>query len=209
MQAMHNVVESLVYFASHDSLTGALTKDAIKCQAGELVEAKVPIGLFMMDWDAFKLINDTFGHEKADEMLSDFGLYFQQHFRRQGESVAHERIYRSPMEAEDNDHLLGRYGGDEFAFIVNLSGGGNRDGLTPEQRMTKEEQYVRSTIAGFVELQDQPIKALRYGISVGGSMWLPPKHAQKINSVQVVSGLFKRADAKLLLDKKARGAPKR
>jgi GGDEF domain-containing protein len=202
MRTMHNVVNALMYFASHDSLTGALTKEAIKYQTQEFIDAQIPFGLFMMDWDAFKHINDELGHETADEMLGEFGPYFMENFQRNGEAVAHERLFQPSDSPHEVGHLLGRYGGDEFVNLVNLSDRGQPDGLTPEQRMLKAGQHLRAVVAGFVELQSPEVRALKYDISIGGAIWLP-------GSALEVGDVFRVADDELRLDKKAHHAPER
>ncbi|MBU0944901.1 MAG: diguanylate cyclase [Proteobacteria bacterium] len=56
------------------------------------------IGLFMLDIDYFKLVNDTFGHPAGDKILQDIAA-----------------IIREQIRASD---LLVRYGGEEFLVIL-------------------------------------------------------------------------------------------
>lgn len=56
-----------------------------------------PISVALADIDNFKKINDTYGHAAGDEVLRQFAHTLQQGLRE--------------------TDLLGRYGGEEFAFV--------------------------------------------------------------------------------------------
>ncbi len=199
--AIANVISG--YHANHDLLTGLLNKGAVKAQAQERILSGEPFGLLLMDWDAFKTLNDTLGHEKADQMLEEFGPYMNQHFRREGDALAHEKsIRQSQTEDEYSDCVLGRYGGDEFLGLVNLGDREKPDGLTPTERMGKAETYLRSIATGFVDLQEQAVKDLKFNISIGSAVWEPHGSRQ-------VSDLLKIADTAMYADKRAHGAPAR
>ena len=59
-----------------------------------------PVTLVMIDLDHFKQVNDNYGHAAGDEVLRDMG-----------EALARAFIRKSD--------LIARYGGDEFAVILN------------------------------------------------------------------------------------------
>lgn len=59
---------------------------------------KKPICLAMMDIDYFKLLNDTYGHQKGDECLIQVGSLLRNYAKRPGDICA-------------------RYGGEEFSLV--------------------------------------------------------------------------------------------
>ena len=65
-----------------------------------------PVTLIMIDIDKFKEINDTYGHAAGDEVLRGIG----------------EALARSFIRKSD---LVARYGGDEFAVILNDTSAAN------------------------------------------------------------------------------------
>jgi GGDEF domain-containing protein len=134
-------------------------------------------------------------------MLSEFVPYFDAHFRREGDTLAHERIY-SPPESQDAPYLLGRYGGDEFVALVDLDERRKSDGLTPSQRLAKMKSHLLATTSGFVELQAPDVRDLKFNISVGDALWVPGSNLQ-------VSNVFEIADLSMIKDKKSHGAPPR
>lgn len=64
-------------------------------------------GVLMIDLTNFKAINDTYGHKKGDELLSEFA-----------------KILKTSLRKSD---VVSRYGGDEFVAIILDA---KRDGLT-------------------------------------------------------------------------------
>lgn len=91
--------EWMQYKIEHDELTGTLNRTAFNRVTKLLEESTVPFGLVLMDIDRFKLINDTYGHDVGDAVLTRLV------------SVLNESMRIS-------DKLF-RLGGDEFAVIMN------------------------------------------------------------------------------------------
>lgn len=97
----------LEYRASHDSLTGALNRGAILDQLEREISRarreKTCAAVALIDADHFKEINDTHGHQVGDEALRELVLRVREVLR-------------------PYDHL-GRYGGEEFLVVTNVSNG--------------------------------------------------------------------------------------
>lgn len=91
----------LVQKSQMDHLTGVKNKVTCEHEILHFLAQKNPEQLsacFLLDIDQFKNINDQFGHQCGDEILSRFGALLNQHFRA-------------------ND-IIGRTGGDEFTVFI-------------------------------------------------------------------------------------------
>ncbi len=97
-----NLFEQLNQLATIDSLTQiANRRHFFNMAETELVRStryNHPLSAMMMDIDHFKQVNDTFGHTIGDQVLHEVALRCQEGLRA-------------------ND-LMGRYGGEEFAFVL-------------------------------------------------------------------------------------------
>ena len=94
--------EQLQYLAMHDSLTGLYNRHYFESSLNQFVaeaaRSDTQHGLVYLDLDHFKVVNDTFGHQKGDEVLREIS------------SVLSQRV-RTP-------DILCRLGGDEFAVLL-------------------------------------------------------------------------------------------
>ena len=92
--------------ASRDALTGTLnTRYFVERLDAEVAHASrhgAHLSLLLFDIDAFKAVNDTYGHPAGDRVLCGVA------------AVAAATV--------QPDGVLGRYGGDEFAVIVRSAG---------------------------------------------------------------------------------------
>jgi diguanylate cyclase (GGDEF)-like protein len=90
------------YQALHDSLTGLPNRDLIVDRAGQVLARAeregIDVGVLFIDLDNFKQINDSFGHERGDQLLRAVG----------------ERLSRAVRPSDS----VGRLGGDEFVVLV-------------------------------------------------------------------------------------------
>lgn len=83
-----------------DDLTGLKNKGALTREINEYLadEAKDKGIMFVLDIDRFKMINDTYGHDVGDVVISRLGKFLGGYFK--------------------NGEIVGRFGGDEFLFFV-------------------------------------------------------------------------------------------
>ncbi|MBO4432491.1 MAG: GGDEF domain-containing protein [Clostridia bacterium] len=83
-----------------DELTGLKNKGALTREInGFMADPSKDKGIFfILDIDHFKMINDTYGHDTGDDVISQFGDFLNGYFT--------------------NGEIVGRFGGDEFIFFV-------------------------------------------------------------------------------------------
>ena len=97
MMSLHRLEEA----NQKDPLTGALNRAAFRRHVEQLISESNYHYLFLMiDVDNFKLLNDTYGHPKGDEVL------------RQLAKVLEKNV--------STGSLVGRMGGDEFCCLIKL-----------------------------------------------------------------------------------------
>lgn len=124
-----------------DEMTGLKSKDALTRGINEYLEDESTDKgiLFLMDVDKFKYINDTYGHDIGDHVISQLGGFLGRRFT--------------------GNEIVGRFGGDEF--IVFLRG---RD--DPELACSIAEDIVRGALE-CVALPDKDRKvSLSIGIAI-------------------------------------------
>jgi diguanylate cyclase (GGDEF)-like protein len=88
--------------ALHDGLTNLYNRRAMQeigChEVAGAMRTGMPVSVFLVDLDHFKLVNDAFGHEVGDEVLR----------------LAAETLQGCVRDAD----YLGRWGGDEFCVLL-------------------------------------------------------------------------------------------
>ena len=101
LAAMVEVELAAVQIATQDDLTHMANRRGFMALAQHslhlCVRQGLPASLVFFDLDAFKSINDNFGHSEGDRALVDFARLMRSHFRE--------------------SDLLGRLGGDEFVVL--------------------------------------------------------------------------------------------
>lgn len=97
---------ALKYRAEHDFLTGLYNKETCTQMIQKVLEKSIPErdihGLFVIDIDHFKNINDCFGHMFGDQVIAELGKTIYAVFR--------------------GCDVVGRVGGDEFCVLLTTMG---------------------------------------------------------------------------------------
>lgn len=144
--------DDLEYLASHDTLTGALTRRTFDEQyAKELARAarnhRYP-SLLMVDIDNFKAINDSHGHAAGDRAL--------------------QAVCKSMINALRQEDLLGRYGGEEFIAML------------PDTHATSALEVAERVRHGIetLELAGAGEDSLRCTVSIGVAQCTPAGAAE-------------------------------
>jgi diguanylate cyclase (GGDEF)-like protein len=81
-----------------DSLTNVYNKASLTKILTEYVQSKIPFTLVFIDFDNFKKINDTYGHDIGDKILKHFAITLKGKLRKS------DKLYR--------------FGGDEFCLVI-------------------------------------------------------------------------------------------
>ncbi|WP_422747266.1 diguanylate cyclase domain-containing protein [Micromonospora sp. WMMD1219] len=100
----HQALTRARYAADHDDTTGLPNRRALLAALTRATRADAPFGLVLLDLDGFKAVNDTFGHEAGNDVLTEVGRRLT--------------ALRGPV------RLAARLSGDEFALLVD---GGSDD----------------------------------------------------------------------------------
>jgi diguanylate cyclase (GGDEF)-like protein/PAS domain S-box-containing protein len=89
----------LIYLSYHDQLTGLYNRRFFEEELIRLdTKRNLPISIAMGDVNGLKLVNDSFGHLKGDQLLKSVAYAMQKACR--------------------DDDIIARLGGDEFAVIL-------------------------------------------------------------------------------------------
>lgn len=94
-------LREMEHIARHDGLTGLLNRQAFDADLARMLETRsagTELGLFLIDLDGFKPINDTYSHAAGDRVLVTIAARLKQ--------------------TAGNDGLAARLGGDEFAVVL-------------------------------------------------------------------------------------------
>lgn len=81
-----------------DVLTGLLDKELLYLFVNDLIANETPFTYLLIDFDDFKKVNDSLGHQMGDQALKDVAKVFDEYVGEKG--------------------VVGRYGGDEFAIVL-------------------------------------------------------------------------------------------
>jgi diguanylate cyclase (GGDEF)-like protein len=143
---LHDTAEQLTHQAFHDSLTGLPNRARLLDHLQrKLLEPKTSghrLAVLTLDLDGFKAVNDTYGHSAGDEVLAVVGN-------------------RLRAAARDGD-LIARFGGDEFAFVLEPAGG-----QFDEQAAVRVAERVLSALATVVPLPSFPAITVPLSASIG------------------------------------------
>lgn len=134
--------QKLKELASTDGLTGTLNHRAFMEEAAGILQLarrySRPLSLLMIDADHFKQVNDTYGHQAGDRVLSRIG-----------------RVMRCCLRETDK---IGRIGGEEFAVILPETG--------PEQTAVLTERLLNAVREMTIEIESESLLSVTVSIGV-------------------------------------------
>ena len=101
----------LSHAATHDRLTALPNRSMVMEHVGESIERcrfeGLDFALYFLDFDRFKVVNDSLGHDAGDELLREIA-------RRLTASLGCEEVAGACV-----DSMAARLGGDEFVVFLN------------------------------------------------------------------------------------------
>ncbi|KJS16962.1 MAG: hypothetical protein VR69_07270 [Peptococcaceae bacterium BRH_c4b] len=135
--------EKLKHLSLHDPLTGLYNRTYFEEEMQRLEgDRYAPVGIVVCDVDGLKLVNDTLGHSKGDELLKVTAEIISKCFRK--------------------EDAISRIGGDEFAVILPKSS------MSVVERAYRR---VQQAVALYnTESLDIPL-SLSVGFAVGGELY--------------------------------------
>jgi diguanylate cyclase (GGDEF)-like protein len=151
------------YNATHDSLTGLLNRAGFEQKYEDIMEVaasdpKARYAFIRLDFDGFKVINDTNGHGAGDDLL---------------------REWANSIHLREGD-IIGRYGGDEFDLFINTAFGKNG-----EREYKEEDDAIGGTInhVGTEALETARRLGLDLkGVTAGVAIWKPSKSLSELKT---------------------------
>src|SRR5579862_1807360 len=129
--------EKLIHNAYHDLLTQLPNRPFFMDQLTRCVKRTqrhqdYKFAVVFMDIDQFKIVNDSLGHSAGDQLIVDISERFIGSIRRDNPD-AHPDGAMGPVRPAGSD-ILARYGGDEFAILLDDIRGAS-DGIRVAERI--------------------------------------------------------------------------
>ncbi len=154
--------ELLEFNALHDALTGLpnralFLKQLCRSFALSRRHQNYNFAVLLLDVDAFKLINDSLGHEAGDELLVQLGARLAASLRAL-DTVARPGI-AEPFDTVSREEALAKLGGDEYAVLLD-------DIRHPSDAMRVAERLQHSLCAAFPIRGHEIVISASIGVAV-------------------------------------------
>jgi diguanylate cyclase (GGDEF)-like protein len=137
----HRALEQLIHDARHDGLTGLPNRTAIFEQLDDAIVRVEPgsaLAVLFVDLDGLKSLNDTLGHDRADEMIREVGQRLSTVVR--------------------GSDFVGRFGGDEFVVVA--------EGVADEDQAAKLGYRLLEAVSQPLPGVDSSVVTASIGISL-------------------------------------------
>ena len=115
--------ENIIYLSYHDQLTGLYNRRYFEAELQKLDNPEYyPLTIIMADMNGLKIVNDSFGHAKGDELL-----------------IKVSEVLRKGCKKDD---LIARLGGDEFVIILKKTNGEGAENIIRRIKDIAEKETV-------------------------------------------------------------------
>lgn len=144
--------------AEQDALTGLPNRNVLMHRLAQLQQRAIRepgyrFAVLFLDFDRFKLVNDTLGHDAGDELL----VLMAQRMRSTLAAVAAGGVGALPP--GDRASFVARFGGDEFVYVA--------AGIDGEREALAIAERLHALLALPYEVKGQAIQS---GVSIGLAM---------------------------------------
>jgi diguanylate cyclase (GGDEF)-like protein/PAS domain S-box-containing protein len=143
--------QRLLDAARADRLTGLPNRLLLMERLAHVVHSARAFALLFMDFDRFKLVNDSLGHDAGDELLCQVAQ------RLRGTLRAGDVLGPQP-----DGNLVARFGGDEFVVLLH-------DCARPEEARRVAQRLLDAFSAPFVVKGKQIHSSVSIGVVMGGA----------------------------------------
>ncbi len=180
IMAYRTRIDELEHKANHDGLTGFLNKDAWRTQLQGRIDSANDgdFGVIFIDFTRFKLANDTIGHETVDNLLTNFAKQLDATLHTPGNTDQEKNPESQDFfgygrlsqrkEVDDQKHVTGRQGGDEFVILCDLT---SPNELTAEEKIKAIEARVYGAFTDFMANQPAEVQNVGIDLAMGGAVW--------------------------------------
>lgn len=172
---LSNIIEKPMYLAFHDRLTGLKNRAAFENEINHLIEKnKNKFGLLLLDFDNFKTVNDTLGHDSGDIFLKYVSVHIQ--------SLLPENTF------------FARFGGDEFTVLLKeLQDKQELEKLAEKLINSFQQEHIDTNQSELITKGIEIMNSSKVTLSIGGTMY--PNDGHDLET------LYKRADLALYYSK--------
>ena len=120
---MNPLLEKYPVDQLYDTMTKAFRKEIFLQVIAKLIQEKHPFSVYFLDFDNFKEVNDTYGHQAGDKCISEVA---------------------GNIRTMENGRIRGfRYGGDEFVLIYENYEPDDLEGFAKKLRQSIAEKDLR------------------------------------------------------------------
>lgn len=164
-----------------DLIPELLSKKAVTERIEAYIAKHEAFGLFLIDLNNFKALNDTYGHRRGDKVLRDIGVLLARSFKRVADSVGMSG---------------GRIGGDEFIVLVNLDDSGRNAASSYQEQMDNTYEFIKDLEYQFLATNTSAAK-VNMGFAIG-STYYDPKAGTNLETLldQADEAMYEEKDSK-------------